>query len=231
METVVSVMMLLVCFDYLLKQTYRKPYFVGLSAVVCALFVGMMWPYAIEQSKTQMTDWLADSVLMLDVAVVLSLEVGFQMAFCILAAHIRTSGKVRRRTLWTYRFLRWFPGILVFPVLFYMLVVTIFALPGVSFPTAAWSLAGAVLVAVPLGTWALKRFLPEKEIRLELMFLSNALIAVLGIIATVNGRTAVAGNNEIDWLAAGGVMLLVAAGFGIGAAVYRLKLKRTIENK
>lgn len=231
METVVSVMMLLVGFDYLLKQTYRKPYFVILSAVVCALFVGLMWPYAIEQSKTQIADWLADSALMLDVAVVLTLEVSVQMAFCMLAARIRTSERVRRRTLWTYRFLRWFPGVLIFPVLFNMLVVAIFALPGASFPTVAWSLAGAILVAVPLGAWVLKRLLPEKEIRLELMFLSNALIAVLGIIATVNGRTAVVGTDAVDWLAAGGVLSLVAAGLGIGAVAYRIKLKRTIENK
>ena len=44
MDTVVLVMMIVVCFNYLLKQTWRKPRFVALSAVVCALFVGLAWP-------------------------------------------------------------------------------------------------------------------------------------------------------------------------------------------
>ena len=55
METVVLVMMILVCFNYILKQTYRKPYAVVFSAAVCALFTGSMWRYAVEQSKSQIS--------------------------------------------------------------------------------------------------------------------------------------------------------------------------------
>lgn len=231
METVVLVMMMLVCFNYILKQTNRKIYSVVFSAVVCALFCGSMWPYAIEQSKSQISVWLSDSALMLDVAVVLTLEVAVQMAFCILSVHMQTSGKAKPRTIWAYRILRWFPGVLIFPVLFSILVSLLFALPGTSFSLVAWSLAGAVFVAIPFGTWGLKRLLPEKEIRLELLFLSNSLIAVLGVIATVNGRTAVAGTGEVDWMASAGVGLLVVLGLVAGVAAHRIKLKRIIKNK
>lgn len=225
METVVLVMMTVVCFNYLLKQTWRKPFFVALSAVVCALFVGLAWPWAIEQSKNQIAGWLADSALMLDLAVLLTLEVALQMTFCIVAAHIHTAGRVKPSVVWIYRLLRWFPGLLVFPVLFSLLVAAIFALPGVSFPLVAWSLAATVAVAIPLGRWALKHLLPEKEIRLELLFLTNALIAILGIIATVNGRTAVAGITSVDWPSLGGVMAFVAAGLLLGMAAFRIKQK------
>ena len=225
METVVLVMMIVVCFNYLLKQTWRKPVFVALSAVVCALFVGLTWRWAIEQSKNQIADWLADSALMLDMAVILTLEVALQMAFCVVAAHIHTAGRVKRSVVWTYRLLRWFPGLLIFPVLFSALVAAIFALPGVSFQLTAWSLAATVAVAIPLGRWALKHLLPEKEIRLELLFLTNALIAILGIIATVNGRTAVAGITSVDWPSLGGVMAFVAAGLLLGMAAFRIKQK------
>lgn len=230
METVVQVMMMLVCFDYLLKQTCRKPYSVVFSAAVCALFMGSVWPYAIEQSKSQISVWLSDPALMLDAAVVLVLEVAVQMAFCILSAHMQTSGSVRPRTIWAYRILRWFPGVLVFPVLFSLLVSLLFALPGTSFPLVAWSSAGAVFVAIPFGAWGVKRLLPEKEIRLELLFLSNALIAVLGVIATVNGRTAVAGIGEADWTASAGVGTLVLLGLAAGAAIYGIKLKKRTKN-
>ena len=225
METVVLVMMIVVCFNYLLKQTWRKPFFVALSAVVCALFVGLAWPWAIEQSKNQIADWLADSALMLDMAVLLTLEVALQMTFCVVAAHIHTAGRVKPSVVWIYRLLRWFPGLLVFPVLFSLLVAAIFALPGTSFPLTAWSLAATVAVAIPLGRWALKHLLPEKEIRLELLFFTNALIAILGIIATVNGRTAVAGITSVDWPSLGGVMAFVAAGLLLGMAAFRIKQK------
>lgn len=226
METVVLVMMIVVCFNYLMKQTFRKAYFVAVSAVVCALFVGLAWPWAIEQSKNQIADWLADSALMLDLAVLLTLEVALQMTFCVVAAHIHTAGRVKPSVVWLYRLLRWFPGLLIFPVLFSLLVAAIFAMPGTSFPLVAWSLAAIVAVAIPLGRWALKRLLPEKEIRLELLFLTNALIALLGIIATVNGRTAVAGATAVDWPALGSVMSLVAAGGLLGVTVFRIKQKR-----
>ena len=76
METVVFVLMILVCFNFMLKQTYRKLRSVlVISRHLCALFVGLMWPYAIEQSKTQIADWLANPALMLDTSVVLSVEV------------------------------------------------------------------------------------------------------------------------------------------------------------
>ena len=229
METVVLVMMILVCFNYVLKQTYRKFYSVLFSAAICALFVGLMWPYAIEQSKSQISLWLADSSLMLDIAVVLTLEVAIQMAFCILSAHITTSEKVKPITIWAYRILRWFPGVLIFPVLFSLLVSAIFALPGVAFSFVAWTVAAIVFVAIILGCRAVRWLLPEKEIRLELLFLANALIAILGVIATVNGRTAVAGMSEVNWSALGGIVVLLTIGLAVGAIAYRIKLKRIIK--
>lgn len=226
METVVLVMMMLVCFNYIMKQTYRKKYAVVCSAIVCALFMGLMWPYAVEQSKSQIAGWLSDSALMLDVAVILTLEVAVQMAFCVLSAHIQTTVDVKPLTLWIYRILRWFPSVLIFPVLFSLLVSLIFALPGTSFQLVAWSAAAAVFVAIPIATFGVKRLLPEKEIRLEVLFLSNALIAILGVVATVNGRTAVAGISEVDLAALAGVCGLVVLGLIRGFIQHGIRLKR-----
>lgn len=226
METVVFVLMILVCFSFMLKQTYRKNRSVAVIAVVCALFTGLMWPYAIEQSKTQIADWLADTALMLDTAVLLTLEVILQMTFCMLAAHVQTSGPLRKRTLWMYRALRWFPGILIFPVLFSALVALIFAFPGVSFSLLSWSMAAGVLILIPVGTWLLRRAMPEKDVRLELLFLVNALIAVLGVVATVNGRTAVAGISGADWSALAALVVIIVLGALAGFVAYRIKLKK-----
>ena len=231
METVVFVMMILVCFIYMLKQTWRKRWFVLLSAVVCMLAVGLTWPWAIEQSKNQISRWLADSVLMLDLAVILTIEVSLQIAFCILAAHIHSAGKVKPVIVRVYRILRWFPGLLIFPVLFSILVATIFALPGVSFPLVAWGLATVVFVVILVGTWGLRRLFPEKDIRLELLFMLNIQIATLGVIATVNGQTAVAGNCEVDWTSLCSVLAFVVVGLAWGSIAYHIKSKRTIKIK
>ena len=84
METVVVVLMILVCFNFMMKQTFRKRGSVAAIAVVATLFVGLMWPYAIQQSKTQIADWLANVQLMLDTSVVLTVEVAhcFFVIFC-----------------------------------------------------------------------------------------------------------------------------------------------------
>ncbi len=218
--------MIVVCFNFMLKQTYSKWLPVWVMSAICALFVGLMWEVAIEQSKTQLALWLTDAALKLSIAVVLTIEVALQMCFCMLAAHLMNTGKVRRRTLWTYRFLRWFPGLLVFPVLFTLLVTTIFAFPGTSFSLIAWSLAGIVFLFIPAGTYLLRWLLPEKELRLEVLFLSNALIAILGIIATVNGRTAVKGIDNVDWAALAGVVVLLLLGGAAGLLHRKLKAKR-----
>lgn len=225
MEALISVLMIVICFNFMLKQTYRKLRSVIIIAVVAALFTGLMQPYAIEQSKSQIAEWLADTRLMLDISVILTIEVVIQMAFCMTAAHVMTAGQLRRRTIRMYRLLRWFPGVLIFPVLFYALVTLIFALPGVSFSLIAWGLAAAVLLLIPAGSWFIRRLLPEKDLRLEILFLTNALTAILGIIATVNGRTAVAGVSNIDRSALAAIVVLIVLGTIAGVGMYKLKIR------
>ena len=213
METVVVVLMILVCFNFMMKQTFRKRGSVAAIAVVATLFVGLMWPYAIQQSKTQIADWLANVQLMLDTSVVLTVEVALQMAFCMLAVHVLTTGPVKKRTLLAYRALRWFPGILIFPVLFSGLVYLIFSFPGVSFSLVAWSMAVGVLILISVGTLFLRYLLPET--------------AILGIIATVNGRTAVTGVSEVDWGALTGLIIMLAGGGLIGLVIYKYRRIKT----
>lgn len=225
METVVLVMIVLVCFNFILKQTYRKPWMVGVISILCALFIIFTWRWAIEQSKSQLHDWLNNQQLMLDVAVVLSIEVVIQMAYCIMAVHLMNTGRVRRRTLVIYKLLRWFPGLLIFPVLFHVETICMQWLTRMDFAMIAYMLAVAVAIFVPAFVWCVRWLVPEKELRLEILFLSNALIALLGVIATVNGRTAVAGISEINLNALLGVMGLVTVLGVIGYGRHQLRIK------
>lgn len=231
MDTIVLILILLMAFSFLLKQTFWKPVAVGAAAGVSVLFVLLTWPYAIEQSKTQIADWLSDNRLMLDTSVVLTLEVVLQMAFCLLAVHVANYTPVKRRMKLAYRLLFWFPGVLIIPVLFFGLTQAIFLFPGVSFQGIAWSFALFVAVVIPLGRWLIRWLLPEEELRLELFFLTNALIAILGIIATVNGKTAVEGVSEVNWSALLGCFLIFAVGVVVGWIVYVIKRKLILKRK
>lgn len=230
MDTVVLVLMLLTAFNFLLKQTFWKMIAVGVIAAICATFAGWMWPYAIEQSKSQIANWLANQPLMLDTSVILSIEVCIQMAYAMLAVHVANDYPVKPRTMRAYRFLRWFPGLLIFPVLFSGLVYLIFAFPGISFQTIAWSYAAFILIAIPCARYLIIYLLPEKELRLELFFLTNALVAILGIVATVNGKTSAAGVSEIDWKALIGVTAITLTGGILGLIWWNIRCRRKERN-
>lgn len=225
METLVLVIMTIVCLSFVLKQTFMKPWAVVLYAVLCAVFIGVMWDVAAEQSKAQIREWLGNPRLMLDTSAVMTVEVMIQTAYCIFSAHLMTTGGVRRRMLWIYRLLRFFPGLLVFPVLFHLEAVAMFTFTGMSFRMIAYSLAAVVAVAVFLCVMAVKWLLPEKDIRLEILFFLNVLLLLLGIIATVNGSTAVAGVSSVDWTALAGVLTLIIL-FGVIGII-----KQLINNK
>ena len=55
--------------------------------------------------------------------------------------------------------------------------------------------------------------------------MTNALVAILGVIATVNGRTAVEGTATVNWLAFVGCVATFAVGAGIGMLIRGIKRK------
>ena len=227
METVVKLAMVLVSLSFVLKLTGYKLRQLLLMALLCALFVGFSWQFAAEQSKTAIASWLSDRELMQDIAVLMTLDVALQMAYCLMAVNLMNSGPLKRRTILVYKLLRLFPGIMVFLVLFSLLVSCVFAFPGVSFSLISWCMAAAVLVLLPLAVLGVRKLLPEKEIRLELLFLSNALTAVLGVIATVNGTTASESMDSVDYPATIAVIGIVLLGAALGFLLYRIKSRKS----
>lgn len=201
METIILVLMVLVLLNTWIKLTFLKRWQMWAMALACACFVGGSYGMAIQQSRNEIRSWLADQPLMLDVSVVLTLEVFWQIAYCMLSARMLYGEPMRRRTICIYRVLRFFPGVLIFPVLYYMLIQVIYALPGYGFGSIAWTFAIAVGLALPMGAWVLHRSLPEKSLRLEVLFLLSSLTLILGIVATVNGTTTFHGSDPVEWMA------------------------------
>ena len=82
-----------------------------------------------------------------------------------------------------------------------------------------------LVILLKLST-CLRWLLPERPIRLELLFLVEVLLGLMGIIGTVNGRTAVAGFNSFDALSLLGVIAIVIVGMAIGWAIYNYQIKK-----
>lgn len=223
--------MILVGVSVLLKlSSLRFPTRIAVSFVMGA-FIVFSYNYAASQSKTQIADWLQNPGIMLDTAVWLTIDVAFQICFCILASKRLVTNFTNKKESIFYDISRWVPGILIFPVLTALLTGLIFSFPGTDFAVIGWSLAIAVLVVAPLGVMFLKWLIPELDIRLELIFLINIIIACLGIVATVNGRTAAKGTANIDWLSLGCVVLLLTSGFIIGFLYYKYVLPHKIKKQ
>ena len=176
----------------------------------------------------EIAGWLADTDLVRDISVLLNMDVLMATAFCLLAADVEVAGCIGRKARLLFAFLRFFPGIMIIPMMFGILVETIFAFPGEDFSLIAWTLGAVFCIAIPLLTYVVKRLLPETFLRLELLFLCNLLIALMGIVATVNGKTTVVGTDNTNLEALAGTVVLVAV-LGIAGMVWqRWHTKRQI---
>ena len=86
------------------------------------------------------------------------------------------------------------------------------------------------MFAIPLFTFILKSLIPEKDLRIELLFLTNMLLAMLGIISTVNGHTAVEGQSSVQLSSLLGLLLLLAIFGFAGFYIRKIGSKNKIKN-
>lgn len=228
MNTLVLIVMMLIAFNFLLKQTFWKMPLRVVTAICSAVFVGLMWSIAIEQSRNQIDIWLNNPALMRDTSVILMIEIALQIAFCILTVKVNALNTPIKKI--TYSILYYFPGVLFFIVLFSALVFTLYSFPGESFQLVAWSFAGIVLVIMLLASWILKKILPDEDLRTELLFLTNLITIMAGIIVTVNGEVHVVGSDDLNWSALLFIILLSGIGATIGFVLKRNKLKKIDKN-
>ena len=215
--------MLFVAVNCLLKLSFRKWWQAATFGLICGIFVIAAYPTATLQSKTQLADLMADRSMMSDIAVLVTIEVSLCLSYCFLASKKIFGGELSR---WG-KVLQWYPSLLIFPALFYLLTQTMYAMPGQSFGSIAWTLAAITAVGMPLLSYALRKLLPEDDFRLEVHFLVSLFVCVLGLISTVNGQVAYAAvDTSTDWKMLSAATLLFACAFGGGFIWNRMKWRR-----
>lgn len=230
MEIAVYVLMTMVCFGFLLKYTFSGWKTICVVAMLCALFVALMWPVAIVQSRNQIADWLSSPDIMRNTSALVCIDAALTMWFCIMEVNVEVRAHMPRWRILLYDALRCFPGFMIFAVFFSLLVGLVFNMPGGDFRTISYLAGLGVAILMPALVSGVKLMLPERDIRLEMLFLVSALSAMLGIVITVNGSTAAAGVDKIDWPATAAMLALAVAGGAVGVLLRNLKLRKINRN-
>lgn len=226
MELIIQILMLFIVINCILKLSFWKPWQAAIFSLLCALFILWMCQYAILQSKTQLADYLNNIHIMQDAAVLITIESAICFAFCF-ALLREMFGKKKKKWIQP---LYWYPSLLIFPVLFYLLTQIIFAMPGTDFNTISYWLAGAVFIGMPALSFLVRYLYPEKELRLEVYFLVSLFVCIIGLITTVNGNVTYAAVEEpLNIRALTLSIILFASAFLIGFAWN--KFKWTIKKK
>lgn len=192
------------------------------SAIVAA-FVLWSKQFAVLQSKTQIADYLQNTEALQNMAVVVTLDSVFFLAYVF--CHFQDSMEPPRRRWW-HLVLQWYPGLLVFPVVFYLFTQTLFVMVGVDFGTSATVFALLSLVGLPLLAEGAKWLLPEKDGRMEMLLLLTCFICVLGLLSTESGKMVYkVQESPVDWRMIAASLGIFALLFGLGMAFDRLKFR------
>lgn len=221
MKLVVIIIMLLIVLNFVLKLSFHRFWGIIVMCIVPLLFMVTVYDFASMQSKTQIEIWLLQPDLMLDTAVILTIDAIFHIAFGLFLAR-KNSTDISRKELFLLSVTHWIPGIFLFPVLFSILVEVIFLMPGIDFSIIGCGCGITISLVSLILVYIIKHVLPEEDLRLEFMFLINLIIIALGVVVTVNGHTAAAGTNFVKWDALACLIILLIISSCIGLIYHQI---------
>jgi hypothetical protein len=185
MEIVIQILMLFIFIGSVLKISFWKLWQTMLFGIVAALFIVATLPFAVMQSKTAIADYLQQTTVMQNIAVLISFESMIMFTFGFMALRELFGKRIRNKLMCLFRI---FPGLLIFPVMFFLLTQAVFYFPGVNFNTIAYVMAGIVLFIFPTCALMFRKLIPEDEFRHETHFIVSLFIMIIGLITTVNGH-------------------------------------------
>ncbi|MDO4881581.1 MAG: hypothetical protein Q3983_09890 [Capnocytophaga sp.] len=181
---IINILIIFILINAILKLSFWKFWQTLIFGLIVVFFLWEMYFYAINQSQVTIDNMLNNSKILSDITVLLTIESMVCMGFCFLALR---SFFLQKESKW-YKILKWYSGLLIFPVLFYVLTQCIFYFSGVDFQLITIILATIVFVFIVLGAYAIRKLLPEQDFRLEIHFLTSIFITILGLISTADGQ-------------------------------------------
>ena len=222
MEILIHILIISIFINTILKISFWKAKFQILFAISVAVFILSVYPTAIEQSQTELTQWLESTNTLSTIAILTTLEALLYINFCFLSLkEVYKQYKVRLLLV-----LKMYAGILIFPASFYITIQSMFLFTGFDFLRIALSLAFLVILIIPTICYVIRWILPEKELRLEVLFLMSLLVTGLGLISTANGNIVyIPKKQPIDYLSLLYIIGIVAIFFIVGLIGNHLKWK------
>ena len=207
MEQIIYVLLLFIFLNCIMKLSLWQWWQRIIYSLALGGFAYWSMDYAMLQSKTRIADYLQNSAVLQNMAIIVTIESVFCLAFTL--TYLQNDDHTIRNKWWA-KVLFWYPGLLMFPLVFYLLTQTLFA--------------GAVVLLLPLIAESFCFLLPERDHRVEVHLLLSLFICILGLIATENGKIVYAvKEHPVDWLALaftlGGFALL----FGLGWLLSRYR--------
>lgn len=166
---VLTTQMCLLLVSLLLKTAFWPLRRMAVLAGVYAVIILLLSSTLFDLSRTTVDTLLATRSMRLDWTILITLEAMLMIAYCF------TEGRVRQ-------VLSFYPGLLALPAFYYMQMQVLFSSPGLSFTLFGWWSALAVGVFILGGSVLARKAVGNTETCLELLFITNLLLGVLGII-------------------------------------------------
>lgn len=184
MNIIIDILILFILINTLLKLSFWKFWQVTIVAVLAGGFVFFVYPFAIEQSQLKMHEYLQNTEILSNIAVLVTLESAVCLCFCFTALLEYLNGE---KSKWN-SVLKWYSGLLIFPVLLYLLTQSFFTFIGVDFEMMTMIFALIAMILLIGLSFGIRKLIPEKDLRLEIHFLVSLFVAVLGLIVTTSGK-------------------------------------------
>lgn len=225
MPAIILLIIFFVIINTAIKLSFWKPWQLMLTGLLFGVFVWVCYPYAITRSQTHIYEQLQNKTIRQDFVALLTVETFIYAAFCFtyLTNHFQAEKKISKaRTL-----LNLFPGLLIFPALFYLFTLTVFNFSGVNFSKLALYFSLLIAVALPLLSLAIKRIFREEDFRIEMLFISGTLVVILGLISTFQENMVYKTTQQTDlttfmW-SLGGIVLLAILGLFSNRIYWKIK--------
>lgn len=182
MEYIFHFLALFILIGFLFKVSFYSWKGRIAAALVAAILMRVIAPWIIELPHAQLTSLFTLRPWLLNLSVFITIEASIMIGFCF------DSIAVPKQNSWYYRILhtclRLYPGLLVVGVLAYLLSYLLYTTPGIDFQALPWLASGATLLIVGAGSELVRWILPDRPMRLELLFLVNLFIIILNIVLT-----------------------------------------------
>ena len=170
MEILIYILLLLIVFNSAMKISLWPWWWRLVFTLLLGIFAYLSIDYAVVQSKTQIASWLHNVDILQLIAIIVTLDSAVGIVYCL--SYFNNDGKRSRTHFWS-QLLHAYPGLLVIPVVFYLLTRLIFLYVGADFHSIGLMYAIAVVVVLTLCAEAARWLLPTVMVCLFSLFLTQ----------------------------------------------------------